>query len=673
MELELYNDKLCIPAAALIISELNPGGFISKPMYDKICRKDRELVARRGGFEHPALVDVENLPTKYRVMVYKRYPNPKAQAEAREYMNAIVNDVEAISFFRDHLVELPDVHLPEETQEQYVNNAKILNMFREKLTSGKSMRMKSTNKRINMTEFWIKRSDELKRYADVCPNSLPENPRRLADKYNDYVRDGYKSLISGRFTNQNTTKVTDQVGDWLVARYASQINRVNINQLWVEYNRVADERGWKPIKTDLTIRLYLNRPEIEPLWYGGRNGELAAKEKFNRQHRTLLPTMRDSLWYSDGTKLNYFYRNDEGKTCTCNVYEVMDVYSEVMLGYHISKSEDFEAQFMAYKMAMQTSGHKPYEIVFDNQGGHKKLDTGGFLKNLARIARNTAPYNGKSKTIESAFKRFQESCMRRDPFFTGQNITTNKIDSHANTEWVLANKANLPTLEEVKKYYRIRRDEWNNGAHPKTGRSRIEMYRSSINPNSPRIEILDMISLFWIQNDKPITYRASGLQITIKGISYAFEVLDANGQPDADFRISNVGRKFIVKYDPDDMSMLSLYEDTPSGIRFKTFAQTYIYVHRAKQDQKDDDAAFLKGQEIAGKVERLSRQDELEDRLERHGLHPQQHGYNMPQPKGISKKERERLDIGGYTKALSNAMPQELMDEADEVIAALLY
>ncbi len=29
-------------------------------------------------------------------------------------------------------------------------------------------------------------------------------------------------------------------------------------------------------------------------------------------------------------------------------------------------------------MAIQRSGHKPWEIVYDNQGGHKKLDTDGF-------------------------------------------------------------------------------------------------------------------------------------------------------------------------------------------------------------------------------------------------------------------------------------------------------
>ena len=95
--------------------------------------------------------------------------------------------------------------------------------------------------------------------------------------------------------------------------------------------------------------------------------------------------MRDALWYGDGTKLNYYYLNDEGKMDTCCVYEVMDVYSEVLLGFYISKKEDFESQYFAYKMAMQFSGHKPYEIRFDNQGGHGKLKNGSFFKEMARL------------------------------------------------------------------------------------------------------------------------------------------------------------------------------------------------------------------------------------------------------------------------------------------------
>ena len=46
-----------------------------------------------------------------------------------------------------------------------------------------------------------------------------------------------------------------------------------------------------------------------------------------------MPSLRDSLWYSDGTKLNYYYRDAKGERRTLFMYVVMDTYSEVFLGY----------------------------------------------------------------------------------------------------------------------------------------------------------------------------------------------------------------------------------------------------------------------------------------------------------------------------------------------------
>lgn len=112
--------------------------------------------------------------------------------------------------------------------------------------------------------------------------------------------------------------------------------------------------------------------------------------------------MRDSLWYSDGTKVNYYYRDQNGNIATLSVYEVMDVYSEMFIGYAFCQHEDYTAQRTAFRMALRTAGEKPYQVSFDNQGGHKKLETTSFLGKLARIAVKTQPYNGKSKTIESS-------------------------------------------------------------------------------------------------------------------------------------------------------------------------------------------------------------------------------------------------------------------------------
>ena len=71
-----------------------------------------------------------------------------------------------------------------------------------------------------------------------------------------------------------------------------------------------------------------------------------------------------------------------------------------MLGFHISSTEDYEAQYNAFKMAIGFAQHRPYEVKVDGQGGHSKLKSGNFLNKICRLAIKSQPYNGKSKSIE---------------------------------------------------------------------------------------------------------------------------------------------------------------------------------------------------------------------------------------------------------------------------------
>ncbi|BDW76495.1 hypothetical protein BFINE_22900 [Bacteroides finegoldii DSM 17565] len=180
---------------------------------------------------------------------------------------------------------------------------------------------------------------------------------------------------------------------------------------------------------------------------------MKAHQRYDRKHRTILPSRRDSLWYGDGTKLNLYYRDENGNKCTTSVYEVVDAYSEVLLGYYISDNEDYIAQYHAFRMAIQTSRYKPYEIVCDNQGGHKKNAALGLFSKISRIHRPTAPYNGESKTIENIFYRFQSQVLKKRFGFTGQNITAKRDTSRPNLEFINANIDSLPTLEELKEQY----------------------------------------------------------------------------------------------------------------------------------------------------------------------------------------------------------------------------
>ena len=136
--------------------------------------------------------------------------------------------------------------------------------------------------------------------------------------------------------------------------------------------------------------------------------------------------MANSRWEGDGTKLNLYYKDDKGKMCTISVYEVMDVATEVFLGYDIAPTEKFDSQYRAYRMAVEFAKVKPYEIVTDNQGSQRTSLAQAFFAKIAVVAKPTMPYNGQSKSIESAFGRFQQQVLHKLWNFTGQNITAKK-------------------------------------------------------------------------------------------------------------------------------------------------------------------------------------------------------------------------------------------------------
>ena len=674
-QMEDYNGILCISGKLLIRTEENPNGLISKGGYDSWVNRRRIKVVRRGCNETPALIEFDSLPPKYKQLAKERFGDPEVESQKKGIMDYLEHDHQAIEYFKTYKVgyEENEKGLPDDIQLLYSNNAAVLNALK-KSWDDHVLAAKGRNKRPLSSKFWGLAVKAIKNLPKEWACDLPKSWKRLKIKMEDYVQYGYDEILSGKWGNQNTRIITDEIGDWLVAQWSARVPKVvvSIEQLHALYNKEADKRNneadrivWKKIKSSVAIRDYIYREDIEEKWYAARYGELAYKEKYTRQHKTKLPNYRDSLWYSDGTKLNFYYRDEKGNTKTANVYEVIDVYSECFLGYHISNTEDFEAQYHAFKMAVKTSQCKPYELKYDNQGGHKKLEGGGFLNAISRHAIRTAPYNGRSKTIEDAFGRFQAGYLKEKWYFTGQNITAKKKESRANLEFILANLKNLPTLEEVKKTYLELRTRWNNDPHPKTGIPRMEMYRTSANDKAQEVDFLDMITMFGVMTKDPSTYKASGIKIEVKTQKYEYEVLGADGKPDNSFMRRNVGRKFYVRYDLEDMSTVSLYEKDASGMRFMTIAQDYIKIQRNLQEQTSEDKSFIRQMEIVNKLQRIDNALQINKRLERYDLHPNQHGLNAPKVKGLNMRKKA-VDIGEIQKEVSNMDAMEQAANAEK-------
>ena len=408
--MEYFENELCVT-----YEELTSGDdpvIRYQTLRKNITRGNIRTAQRGGGEGSYALIIYSSLREKYKVRFVAKYGDPEQILKEQRMRDRVKTDDKARAFYEDYRYEMNGVEtsLSDKLKAEYTLNASVLNALIYDLEDKTTSRKMLGNSLATLWESVVATSENLR---EIYQHTLPNNLARLREKIRFYKKDGYISLISGKVGNKSTVKITPEMGRQLIALRRSRVPVYNYAQIFDEINRIALEKNWKPLKSKRSMVQWFERPEIEPLWYDAVFGELAAHQRYGRKHKTKLPDRRDTLWYGDGTKLNLYYRDEDGKIRTTMVYEVIDAYSEVLLGYYISDHENFEAQYNAYRMAIQVSGHKPFEIVHDNQGGHKRLEKDkdskeeGFFDKICHIHRPTAPYSGQSKTIESIFGRFQ--------------------------------------------------------------------------------------------------------------------------------------------------------------------------------------------------------------------------------------------------------------------------
>lgn len=679
-EMEYYNKILCVTFA-----ELTGGRDPVMKANTLKCNVQRCNIAcaRRGGGEGTqALYVWSSIPEKYRRRFVATYGDPEEKMREAMTKASIKIDAKAHEFYEAYTYMDKDGqerHLTEKMIEEYTINASVLGEL-EKMAARRQAIRSSLN--APMSGAWDLILDSSERMRESYGHTLPGTLARLKTRLKAWKSDGYQSVVSGKLGNSSALKITGDFLKLIVALKRSKVPVYTDAQLFEKANEIAEERGWKPIRSLSGMKKWLNSPAVEPLWYDAVYGEQAARQRYGRKHKTALPTRRDTLWYGDGTKLNLYYRDEQGKVRTTQVYEVIDAMSEVLLGYCISDTEDYEAQYHAYRIAIQKSGHKPYEIVYDNQGGHKKLDSDGFIGKICRVHRPTQPYNGESKTIESVFGRFQAQVLHKDWRFTGQNVTAKKASSRPNVEFIEANKDSLYTLEELKDAYAAARKEWNEGVHPATGERRIDMYEKSVNEETQEVTLHDMVDMFWVFTKRMATFTDQGLQVTIKGEKRQYEVCSSPGVPDHEWRRKHTYERFIVAYDPYDFASIRLYtKGTDGSLRFERTAEPYILIHRALQDQQGtDDAKFIRQEQEANLQDRIERTVAGRTMAAEHGTDAEQQGLHSPKLKGTTAAVQRQIDhrmerysqppeqyqLGRHTKSLSLDDWLDVMEGGDD-------
>lgn len=665
--MELYGNTICVSYEEIVGS-----GILTQANYKRYLREGRFEVVQKGGNGRKALIAYTNMPTKVLKAYNAQYPHAKEEMENKmkeeQLKNRIKPDSDAIDFFRNH-----EPRISYDKQPALVLNAQVLNAMKDKEGDIKALHSKSGFKRPRIVKETVIALCEVLRQRHH--HTLPKSEARLWEKFKEYKKKGYAVLVNENTGNRSASKIGPTEGRILLRLKRSHFPQLTDKQIFDEYNRLAAEKGLKIIASPQTVSNYLNKNSVRLWWYAEVYGQVAFKNEFMPLFDTKLPSLPNALWYGDGTRLNLYYREYDARqkrmvARTIDVYEVMDACTEVFVGCAFGP-ENFRTQYEAYRMAVETWKVKPYEIVTDNQGGHKREDARKFFSRICHLHKTTMPHNGQSKSIESAFGRFQQQVLHKLYNFSGQNITAKKATSHANTELIMANIQLLPTLEEMKAQYMECREEWNNAQHPTsdTGLTRMELYTSACHPEATEMDAYATLELFKLMSSTSVKYSKQGFAFEIDKKEYRYMVYGEDGLVDMNFHLSNVGNSFRYRYDPKDMTLIELWEETPTGLKYAATATPKVSIHRATADRTEEENELLFAQLNANRRALVGHYLTSEELLLEECMGEAGSRMTIPRPVGVGKEKMEayREEFENGTLESPVAPPDIACYEPEEV------
>tara|TARA_R110002126_G_scaffold78629_1_gene195620 strand:+ start:8516 stop:10561 length:2046 start_codon:yes stop_codon:yes gene_type:complete len=561
---EYHQNTLCVRA-----NWLDEIGVISSSYIQNLKSQGKVKKAKGGGgLGGYAWYIYESLPQRFRnVIEHDLQIDPYEESKTIDFSKYLKYDENAAAFFANYELEdgrfLSEVN--ESAVEEYTANAIVFNAIKAVHT-----KVTTANPKINKGELWTRFSKSIQNLSNDIkeryPFDVPTNPRALRAKYEAcilqkankrYAKTGLEGLIHDNYCNNNSTKISDEIGDWLMAYKCLPIN-YSYYELWDLYNEARTEKGWSYL-SEGAIHNFLTKPENVRIWTLASEG----KDAYNKQYAHTLSKDKNRLfpnahWAIDGTKLDavHYWDTTSKMAAVCKINVVIDVYSEKIIGYSFSQTENHVDHFIALRMAVDEAGAKPYLFTYDAQSAHRSKKMQELYSKV--IAKGGQHYHHKvgrkGNPIEQRFNRLQQQVIMKRWFSDGQGIKTKPARSKANMDFIHENKGALPTFEELQKHWELMVLEWNNSKRTRKDTKTRNEFFNQTSKYSQKLDTLDRVSLFWI-NERKRKHLAHGMPLTVAGQDYLYEVYTENAEGkkvvDIDFRRKYVQQSLIVSYDPD--------------------------------------------------------------------------------------------------------------------------
>ena len=263
------------------LSEEELAPIMSIPNYKKLAAKEKINVVRSGrGLGGYVLVEIATMPLRFQERIKLKYGDMKEDV-IRNWLGSHYHiDAKAREFYTRFRFDNGDALPPEHIQE-YTVNASVIEAVMRAMEDATFKRKAMKAGPVN----WGELAGAISYYQAEFGHTLPVSSNRFKKRVNDFKANGYESLISRKFMNQNRRKVTYDIERLLLSIDAQPEQPFNTT-VWEQYNLFVqgelelydpetgevlnpadftDKDGNPLVLSPATVANYLNNPKNKAL------------------------------------------------------------------------------------------------------------------------------------------------------------------------------------------------------------------------------------------------------------------------------------------------------------------------------------------------------------------------------------------------------------------------
>lgn len=559
------------------LSEEELAPIMSIPNYKKLAAKEKINVVRSGrGLGGYVLVEIATMPLRFQERIKLKYGDMKEDV-IRNWLGSHYHiDAKAREFYTRFRFDNGDALPPEHIQE-YTVNASVIEAVMRAMEDATFMRKAMKAEPVN----WGELAGAISYYQAEFGHTLPVSSNRFKKRVNDFKANGYESLISRKFMNQNRRKVTYDIERLLLSIDAQPEQPFNTT-VWEQYNLFVqgelelydpetgevlnpadftDKDGNPLVLSPATVANYLNNPKNKAL-----RGKLHMSQwDFNNAYR---PYHLRSIGEYSLSKVSFDDRDLPRPMKDGNrvkAYYAYDVVSGAVVGYAYNRYKTTELFLDCMRNMFQTLDRNGMYIPAELEVEHHLVSdfADGLMQagTVFPLIRWCNPGNSREKRAEHKNREKKYGVEKRTQVGIGR--------------WYAKLEANRPKEEKVY-------DEKNNTYKVKTYSYEelvaddiraIETFNAQPHPNQkryPGMSRWDVLCAHQNPNlapwDKAVLYRFIGqhTETTIRQNTYCTVMYNQYGLPSPEI---------IEKLEPRNYKVDAYYLPDADG----TINEVYIY------------------------------------------------------------------------------------------------